>query len=126
VPELTVLEAEIVFHTEAEGGRPLLPKGALKGLQYRPHIVIGDPSQRGLVERDVAAQEEYVGIAFAAGPDNVRPGELCLVRMVLVYWPGYEYPTVTPEKTFTLREGARIVAHGRLTRRWTETVDTAG
>jgi hypothetical protein len=126
MPELAMLEADITFHTAAEGGRQLLPKGVLNGLQYRPHIVLGDASQRGLVDRDVAAQEEYIGVAFVAGPHEVKPGERCTVRMTLVYWPNYDYPTVKPEQTFTLREGSRIVAHGQLTRRWTEEYEPAG
>jgi hypothetical protein len=126
MPELAMLEAEIIFHTADEGGRQLLPTGVLTGLRYRPHIVLGDVSQRGLVDRDVAAQEEYVGVAFVAGPDQVKPGEPCTVRMTLIYWPNYDYPTVKPGETFTLREGARVVAHGQLKRRWTEQYEPAG
>jgi hypothetical protein len=126
MPELAMLEAEIIFHTAAEGGRQLLPRGVLNGRQYRPHIVLGDVGQRGLVDRGLAAQEEYVGVAFVAGPDEVTAGEPCTVRMTLVYWPNCEYSSVKPGATFTLREGARIVAHGQLKGRWTEPYEPAG
>jgi hypothetical protein len=124
--ELAMLEAELTFHTEAEGGRRI-PPGVLTGLQYRPHIVLGDAiHNRGLVARDVVAREEYIGVAFVEGPHDVSASEACTVRMALVYWPNYDYPTVKPGAAFTLREGGRIVGHGHIKRRWVEQYDGAG
>jgi hypothetical protein len=118
--ERAMVEAELTFRLTSDGGRAI-PPGVLVGLQYRPHIVIGDPKQReSVLGEDRVATEKYLGVAFASGPRLVPNGEPIQVQMMLIYWPSLEYDTVQPGATFTLREGHRIVGHGRITRRWTE------
>jgi hypothetical protein len=97
------------------------PPGVLDGLQYRPHIVVGDPNQReAIVGAGRVIAEEYLGVAFSSGPDRISLGHAIRVEMMLIYWPSLDYRKAVPGATFTLREGGRIVGQGRITRRWTE------
>jgi len=115
-----MVEADLTFRTESEGGRTI-PPGVLSGLQYRPHIVVGDPNQReAIVGADRVITEEYLGVAFASGPYRILLGQPIRVEMMLIYWPNLDYRKAVPGVTFTLREGGRIVAQGRITKRWTE------
>jgi hypothetical protein len=118
--ERAMVEADITFRPKSEGGRPI-PAAGLSGLQYRPHIVIGDPHQReAVVGPDGVGAEEYLGVAFESGPHLVVPGQELRVTMMLMYWPETDYLQAVPGATFTVREGARIVAHGRIRKRWNE------
>jgi len=124
--ERAIVEAVLTFRSVSEGGR-VIPPGVLTGLQYRPHIVIGDPAQKeAIVGTDRVVAEEYLGVAFASGPTPVPIGEEIQVHMMLIYWPDFDYRKVLPGATFTLREGARIVGHGRITKRWSEEWEPAG
>jgi len=83
--ERTMVEADLTFRPESDGGRTI-PPGVLTGLQYRPHIVIGDPThQETLVGPNRVAREEYLGVAFASGPTQVHLGEQAQVQMMLIY-----------------------------------------
>jgi hypothetical protein len=64
--------------------------------------------------------EEYLGVAFESGPHLVVAGQEMRVTMMLMYWPEMDYLQAVPGATFTVREGAQIVAHGRITKRWNE------
>jgi hypothetical protein len=124
--ERSMVEADLTLRPESDGGRAL-PPGLLHGLQYRPHIVIGDPAQKdAIVGPNRVLTEEYLGVAFASGPTPAPIGEQIRVQMMLIYWPSVDYGKAQPGATFTLREGARIVGHGRITKRWSEPWEPAG
>lgn len=38
----------------------------------------------------------------------------------LVYYPKHPYIDVIPDKTFTIREGRKIVGFGKILKRWKE------
>jgi len=119
-----VIEANLTFLSPHEGGRTHLNM-KLKGLSYRPHIVIGDPNQReAIVGPGNVGLETYCGVAFADGPDHIEPNVVYTVRMVLMYWPHEIYDPVVAGATFTLREGPNILGFGSITRRWVEIVPT--
>src|SRR4051794_9961576 len=98
--ERTMVEAEITFLSKSEGGREI-PDGMFHELRYRPHIVIGDPSQRRAVIADGnQLTEDYLGVAFSDGPQHVEPGQPARTTMALVY-PQVDYSAAKPGATFT-------------------------
>jgi hypothetical protein len=124
--ERAMVEADLTFRPESDGGRAI-PPGILAGLQYRPHIVIGAPTQKeAIVGANRVLTEDYLGVAFASGPTLVPIGEQIQVQLMLIYWPSLDYGKAQPGATFTLREGGRIVGQGRITRRWTEPWEPSG
>jgi hypothetical protein len=87
----------------------------LKGQQYRPHIVIGPTSQREAhVAKGNVLTEQYLGVAFKDGPDELLPGVPAEVSFVLAYYCSApdQYASVAPGAPFTLREGGSIVGYG--------------
>lgn len=115
-----MIEVELTFRSEAEGGRRI-PEGILSGCTYRPHIVVGSPEQRHAVVADGNhLTESYLGVGFVDGPAYIEPGQPCIAQAVLAFWPAPEYAAVVPGAGFTLREGAHIVGHGYILRRWSE------
>jgi hypothetical protein len=66
--------------------------------------------------------ENYRGIAFISGPSDkyIPTNESVVVVLELMYYPDVDYSDVDKSTTFTLREGAKIVAHGEVLRRWHE------
>jgi hypothetical protein len=107
------IEAEVVFLTESEGGRKrAMPQ--LSGNSYRPHLVIGDPSQRQAKRLGNYGIEEMLGIAFTSAPSNVQPGEPFTATIQLAFYPYPGYDALVPGTTFTIREGPQIVAYGRV------------
>ncbi len=120
-----MLETDLTFRTESDGGRRT-PPGVLRGLEYRPHIVIGDPTQRTMiVGPDGFVAEEYLYVAFACG-NALALGQPLRAELMLMFWPDLDYAKAVPGATFTVREGGTIVAHGRIIRRWTEAWNPAG
>ena len=107
------IEAEVTFLTESEGGRKR-PVPPLSGNQYRPYLVIGDPSQRQAKLVGNVMVEEMLGIAFTSGPDNVQPGQTFTAQLELAYYPYPGYDALVPGTTFTVREGPTVVAYGRV------------
>src|SRR5580693_724580 len=115
-----MVEAEVTFLPKSEGGRNF-PDGIFQSLQYRPHIVIGDPMQlKPIIVDGNRLTESYLGIAFSNGPQKVKHGQPLKTTMLLVAWPMADYETVVPDATFTLREGGRIIGYGKILRRWIE------
>ncbi len=113
------IEAETTFLPKSEGGRDI-PDGIFCDCRYRPHLVVGDPSQRqALIEDGNRLAEEYLGVVFSGGPPHIEPGIPTKTTMILLY-PSVDYSAVVPGATFTLREAARIIGYGRIVRRWTE------
>ncbi len=109
------LQLEVTFLSTSEGGRDTPPPqiGRAPG-KYRPHIVIGDPNQRKAIVVGNEIRETYLGVIFVSGPDVVRVGEPIEAEAVLMYYPLPEHAAVVAGATFTVREGARIVAYGRV------------
>ena len=98
-----------------DGGRrsPIYPS-----TNYWPHVVVGDPTQREAIVRDGnVCTEDYLGVAFLAGPEVIQPGDSCTVTMSLMYYPEVDYSRLRRGTTFTLREGGQIIGFGRVTRR---------
>jgi len=60
--------------------------------------------------------EEYLGVAFHSGPDEVKIGEELRVELALLFYPHPAYDTLKSGVTFTVREGHRIVAYGSVLR----------
>ena len=109
------IECGVTFIAANEGGRSSpLPPGALSGNTYRPHLVMGDPTQRAAVEGD---GNRFIGVAFHDGPAIPEAGAEMMVVLTLMYFPHPMYEQLKPGVTFTVREGAKIVAYGTV-RRW--------
>jgi hypothetical protein len=118
-----MIEVELTFRPPSEGGR-LIPDGILTGYHYRPHIVIGPPDQKHVVVTEgYSLTETCFGVAFSRGPNHIELSCPVIAEAVLMYSPALEYSIVIPEATFTLREGSRIVGHGRVIKRWTQRPD---
>ncbi len=104
------IEAELTLLKTEDGGRSL-PLRLEPGTPfYMPHLVIGDPKQR-------SASGKPLGVAFRRAPLSLPPGATAKVRMDLMYHPQVDYRELVPGATFTVREGARIVGHGRVLKR---------
>lgn len=109
------LQLEITFLSTSEGGRDTAPPqvGLAPG-KYRPHIVIGDPTQRKAIVVGNEIRETYLGVIFVSGPNEVRFGEPIEAEAELMYYPLPEHEAVVTGATSTIREGARIVGYGRV------------
>src|SRR5687768_5932894 len=70
--ELPLIEVEVTFIPESEGGRHTPPTLVWSSGSYRPHVVIGDSHQRQDVMPGNEIQENYLGIVFIAGPSSVE------------------------------------------------------
>lgn len=111
------IECCLTFLATSEGGRSSpLPPGALSGNTYRPHLVVGDQTQRHAIEGD---GNRFIGIAFHDGPVIPEVGTEMVVVLTLMYFPDPMYDQLKPGVTFTLREGARVLGYGAV-RRWLE------
>lgn len=62
--------------------------------------------------------DEYLAIAFWNGPDPIPIAKPFTVTLVLIYPEHPAYDRMVPDADFTLREGEKIVGHGRVLRRW--------
>jgi hypothetical protein len=116
-----LVECSITFLTSDEGGRVApFPPEALSGNHYRPHIVVGPSDQRCPIVDDRGwGTEEYIGVAFHDGPPTPELGAEMKAVLSLMYFPHQMYDKLTPGVTFTVREGPKIVAYGRICR-WLE------
>jgi hypothetical protein len=65
--------------------------------------------------------EENLGVAFWSGPDLIPISQSFPVVMLLLHPSHPAFDLVIPDKEFTIREGEKIVAHGKVVKRWTET-----
>ena len=107
------IEAEVTFIPESEGGRKS-PPAHLSGNVYRPHLVIGDPTQRQAKRVGNDIDEVMLGIGFTAGPEAVQINQTFTAVLQLAFYPHTAYDAVVPGATFTIREGPKIVAYGRV------------
>ncbi len=87
-----------------------MPPGILSSGVYRPHLVAGDPNQRRAVVEGNEIRELYLGVAFLSGPENIELGKSFSAELALIYYPNPIYDALIPDATFTIREGARIMA----------------
>lgn len=114
--------AEVTFLTANEGGRRTAP---VLTPQYRPHIVVQSPSIRHAVADDDAINREpYLGICFLDAPSDFRLGHSAAVILELMYHPRVDYSEIRPGATFPIREGGRVVGHGRVISRDESRADT--
>jgi len=108
------VEVEVTFLPPEEGGRRQPPDLA-SAARYMPHLVVGDPNQRkAIVRSGNVIDEEYLGVVFMPDAAPVDPGVARVATLGLMYYPQVQYERVVPGATFTLREGGRIVAFGKV------------
>ena len=113
---------KLTFLTREEGGRKVLSSGeALRSLQYRPHIVIGDPALRSPSEETLAQAQlihegdgEYLGVVFTGVNREPIAGHEVTAEIAFFWHPKISYSEAVPGATFTLREGARIIGYGEI------------
>ena len=118
------VEAEIVILSHEDGGRVMpLPVSAYQGM-YKPHIVI---QPRYIREANINVldgmrhiEDVYLGVAFLRDPEPIPISSPFVLTMVLMYAPHSVYDPVVPDAEFTIREGPRIVGHGKILKRWKE------
>lgn len=104
------IEAEVTLLKTEEGGRTAPLRLEPGSPFYMPHLVIGDPKQK-------SASGKLLGVAFRRAPLKLAPGDTATVRMDLMYHPQVDYRELVPGVSFTVREGPRIVGHGRVIKR---------
>jgi len=96
--------AEVTFLPTSQGGRQILPPLQPWGVGgwYMPHVVVDGAS-------------EYLGVRFVDGPkpEFEMPSEY---RLVLMYHPNVDYSALVLGVRFTIREGNKVVATGRVQR----------
>ena len=109
------IEASVTFLAPSEGGRT---RPANNSVRYRPHIVIGDPTQRiAKTAKDGRTLiEDYLGVCFTGNGDALEPGRSYNVELDLLY-PDVDYRNVVSGASFTIREGACVVGFGEINRR---------
>jgi hypothetical protein len=109
--------AEVVILSHEDGGRKHpLPATAYEG-QYRPHIVL---QSREIREAKIELKnglkhlvEKYLGVAFWKGPDPIPISKPFELTLLLMYAPNAAYDGVILGIEFTIREGSKVVGHGR-------------
>lgn len=115
---IPVVEAEVTLLPAEAGGRCWPLDLSHRDTFYRPHLVVGDPGQRhAILDSSGVSTEEYLGVQFVPAAIELAPGERSTVRMQLIFYPGCTYDRLTPGTTFTLREGGRVVGHGKVLQR---------
>ena len=105
------IEVEVVFLSADEGGRQSPPVFGTAA-EYRPHLVLQDRTVRQARMRGNVVEEEYLAVSFVEGPRSFALGEPVRCVLRLSYFPEVDYADLREGATFTVREGARIVAHG--------------
>jgi hypothetical protein len=77
-----------------------------------PHIVIGNPEQREVIQIGNNLIENYLGVWITDAPNELSPGKTSEVTLKLIYWPEESYKDVKAGATFTVREGPNIIGFG--------------
>ena len=105
--------ARVTFLSPNEGGRA---RPAVDSSEYRPHLVVGDPTQRvALTGKDGRTLiEDYLGVCFTGDERELVPGQPHDVMLLLMYHPYVGYDALTSNASFTIREGAKIVGYGHI------------
>jgi hypothetical protein len=78
---------------------------------YRPHLLVGDPSDRTPTPSGSALADAYLGVEFRGSKGEIAPGQSIEVELVLLY-DGINYGALVPGATFTVREGPTVVGYG--------------
>ena len=105
------IRALVVFLRPEEGGRS---SGVHASPGYRPHLVVGEMSQRVAVIVGNVGSETYLGVEFSGDERVLLPGIEHAVTLTLLY-DGVDYGQLVPGATFTIREGPHVVGFGRVT-----------
>lgn len=111
--KLPVIECLVTFLPESEGGRRSAP--AFTTI-YRPHVVVGNPTQRKAIIKNRMLQEEYLGVVFLSGQSPFEFNKPLFVQLGLMYYPNVDYSQLVLGATFTIREGGNIVGYGEVVR----------
>ncbi len=112
LPVRPLITAEITFLRTDEGGRVQAPTFNTDA-RYMPHVVVQSRDVRAaVVSADRVINEPYQGVRFVEGPSDFRLGQTARFVLELMYCPEHPYADVQPGATFTVREGAKVVAHG--------------
>ena len=115
------IEPEVVLLSAAEGGRSTPLSSGAYGGYYRPHMVLQsrDVREAAIELRDEQRHmtDEYLVVCFWSGPDAIPVGTPFTVTMLLMYPDHRAYDGVVRDAEFTLREGWKVVGHGRVNRR---------
>lgn len=108
------LKVKVKFFSANNGGRQgLLPQLLSSGV-YRPHLVVGDPSQKAmLVDEKGEGIENYLGVLFVAQEGPLVEEEETLAEIETLY-PGVDYSKLVMGATFTIREGGSVVGNGEV------------
>ena len=114
--QIPTITASVTFIPAGEGGRVVPPRNSNL---YRPHLVIGDVSQRTpvLAKDGRTLLENYLGVCFTGNGEAFLPGESSEVTLQLSYHPEVSYDQLSEGATFTIREGGKIVGFGIVTSR---------
>lgn len=111
--EQVQITAKVTFLTAEQGGRNL---PAWNSRKYRPHVVVGDPTQRKAKVADDGRTltEQYLGVHFDGDGEEMPQGKELEVSLRLSFYPATEYEQLARGATFTIREGAKIVGYGKV------------
>ena len=119
------IDAEVVILSSEEGGRATPLLGVAYHGQYRPHIVLQPRETRQarieIREGQRHVVDDFLGVAFWSGPDPIPGSVPIAITMLLMYAPHPAYDRVVPGGEFTLREGPKIIDHGKVLKRRNET-----
>ena len=66
------VKLEITFLPPTQGGRTKPPVLVSEEGTYRPHIVIGDPTQRNAITIGNEIRETYLGVVFVSGLWDIK------------------------------------------------------
>jgi hypothetical protein len=111
--EQVQIVAKVTFLTIEQGGRE---HPAWNSTKYRPHVVVGDPTQRQVKTADDGRTltEQYLGVCFNGNGEEMTQGTEHEVSLLLAYYPTVAYEELVRGATFTLREGGKIVGYGEV------------
>ena len=120
-PHREFIEVEMVILSSEEGGRATPLLGVAYQGNYRPHIVLQSREIRQptieVQKRQKHIVDEYLGVALWSGPDPIPISKSFTCTMLLMCAPDAIYDRVVPDTEFTIREGPKIIGHGRVLKR---------
>ena len=92
--EKKLIEVEVTFKSEENGGRPQLPEGS----GYSPHFI--------------AKSGTMLGVVFVDFPEEAKFGEVVKCKVGLLYHPNEMYDELIGGTDFQIVEGAKVVGNG--------------
>jgi len=115
------IETEIFLYSPENGGRLTPILGRTDPAFYKPHIVIGDPTQRAPIceqkdGRMNVGVECYLGVRFQSTDEyeSLPTEKKIKVMMDLIYHGHVDYFEAQEGATFTIREGKRVIGYGTI------------